>query len=280
MLRRVFAALVLGGLVSPTANGQAVRSRSGDYLFASTAIDARALWVNPAGLAVATEASVLAEFVLERPVSGDLRLAQWTVGFNSRGLSIGYQRDRFDDDPNTGALRFGLSLPFQRGAVGAAFTFYRGNAIDSTTDRGIDLGARYRLLPPLELGLVIRNIGRPVLRDAPGPLTGVLSAAWHPLPRHLVIAGEVLAAERFGASGYDMLSRGGVRLSFGRSVPVMVIGALDFSSSFSVDQWSVGVAVGRSDHVLGLVSGGTAAPADRLERLSLTGVASRSLRLP
>ena len=174
--------------MAQAASGQSERSRSGDYLFASTAADARALWVNPAGLAVSMEASVLAEFVLQRPVDGDLRLAQWTLGFNSRGFSIGYQRDRFDEDPNTGAFRFGLSLPFRRGAIGAAFTFYRGNAVDSTTDRGIDFGARYRLIPPLELGLVLRNVGRPVLRDVQAPLTGVLSAAWFPLPRHLVVA--------------------------------------------------------------------------------------------
>ena len=281
MLRFVLTALVLGGLVAQTANGQAVRSRSGDYLFASTATDTRALWVNPAGLAVSIEASVLAEFVLERPVDGDLRLAQWSVGFNSRGFALSYQRDRFSEDPNTGAFRFGLALPFQRGAIGAAFTFYRGNTIDSSTDRGIDLGARYRLLRPLELAVVLRNVGRPVLRDAPGPLTGLLSAAWHPLPGRLVVAAEALAAERLAASGYDVNYRGGLHLSLGRSLPVLIMGALDFSSSFSVNQWAVGVAVGRGgDHVLGLVSGGTVEPADRLERMSLTGVASRSLQLP
>jgi hypothetical protein len=96
----------------------------------------------------------------------------------------------------------------------------------------------------------------------------------------LVVAAEALAAERLGASGYDMSYRGGLHLSLGRSVPVMIMGALDFGSSLSVDQWAIGVAVGRADGVLGLVSGGTEAPADRLDRMSLTGVASRSLQLP
>ena len=111
-----------------------MRSRSADYLFAASATDARALWVNPAGLAASLEASVMAEIAVERPVDGGLRWAQWAAALNSRGFSLGYQRDRFEDGPSTGTLRFGLALPFPRGAVGAAFSFYSGNAIDTTNN--------------------------------------------------------------------------------------------------------------------------------------------------
>jgi hypothetical protein len=280
LFRTVVLVLGVAGLWIQAAHAQAVRARSGDYLFAASASDARALWVNPAGLAASFEASVLAEFAVERPIAGDLRLAQWSLGLNSRGLSLGYQRDRFQGSLSTSALRFGLALPFPKGAIGAAITLYKGNLVDSTTDRGIDLGARYRIVRPLELGMVLRNIGRPVLLDAPGPLTAVASAAWHLLPNRVVVAGEAIVAERLGASGYDTSYRGGLQATIQWSVPITVVGAIDLGESLALDQWLVGIAIGSQDRVMTAASGGAFGPNDRLERLSVTGMASRQLGIP
>lgn len=265
--------------MAQTAAGQAARSRSADYLFASTVNDARALWLNPAGLAVGIEASVYGEFVLDRPVDGNLRLAQWTAAFNSRGLSFGYQRDLFAADPNAGTFRFGLSLPFSGGAVGTAFSLYRGNAIDSTDswNQGVDLGFRYRLGGMLDLGVVVRNIGRPVLRDSVAPLVGVLSLGVQPVPSFAWVAVEALASERSGASGYDMSYRAGLRVSTGGSLPFALITAADLGSSLKLMRWAVGVAVGGRDRGIALGTGGFRSPRDRLERISLTGLASRNL---
>ena len=266
-------------LIAQTAAGQAVRPRSADYHLASTVRDVRALWLNPAGLAVRTEASILGEFALERPVDSEIRLAQWTLAFNSRGFSFGYQRDRFADDPSTGAFRFGLALPFRNGAVGGTFSFYRGNALDTTKtwDRGVDLGLRYRLAGILDLGVVLRNIGRPVLKDSVAPLVGVLSLAVQPVVSRVWIAGEAIASERLETSGYEMSYRAGLQLSTGGSLPFSLISAIDLGSSFRVNQLVVGLAVGGQDRGIALGSGGVRSPRNRLERLSLTGVASRLL---
>ena len=221
----------------------------------------------------------MGEIAVERPVDGGLHWAQWAAALNSRGFSLGYQRDRFEDGPSTGTLRFGLALPFPRGAVGAAFSFYSGNAIDTTnnTVQGLDIGARYRLLSPLEVGAVVRNIGRPVLRDSVAPLVGTLSLALHPLADHVVLAGEAMASERLSASGYDLSYRAGLQIATGGSLPFTLVSSLDLESDFHPRSWFLGVAIGGQDRGIALGSGGWDSPRNRLERISLTGVASRQL---
>ncbi|KPK09428.1 MAG: hypothetical protein AMS20_00465 [Gemmatimonas sp. SG8_28] len=254
---------------------QAVRSRSADYLFAASANDARALWVNPAGLAVMSGASIMAEFALEFPPDTNTRFAQWSAGFTSRGLSLGYQRDRFAEDPNTGTLRFGLAFPFRKGAVGASFSFYQGSAVDTAAHRSVDLGVRYRLLTPLDLGIVLRNIGRPTPRAERQPLVGVLAANLSVIPSHADLQVEVLAAERLAGSGYDMSYRGGVRLSTSGKIPLAVLGVLDVDSDFGLVTWAVGLTIGGRDSGTALASGPAGSGRTRLQRASLTGVATR-----
>ena len=266
-------------LIAHSAAGQAVRARSADYLFGSTVRDVRALWLNPAGLAVRREASILGEVALESPIDGAIRLAQWTLAFNSRGFSFGYQRDQFVEHPSTGAFRFGIGVPFRNGAVGGTFTFYRGNAIDTTNtwEQGVDLGLRYRFAGIVDAGLVLRNIGRPVLRDSVAPLVGALSVALQPLPTPIWLAGEVLASERLAGSGYEMSYRAGLWLSTGGSLPFSLVSSIDLGSNFQLQQWVVGLAVGGRDQGLAIGSGGFHSPRNRLERISLTGVASRPM---
>jgi hypothetical protein len=272
-LSLVFVAAVVV-MATPLA-GQSVRSRSADYLFAASANDVRALWTNPAGLGVVTNASVLAEFVLEVPPDSSVQFAQWTLAFNSRGLSAGYQRDRFSEDPNTGVLRLGLGLPFRRGAVGFSASYYHGSAVDSAGNYGFDLGMRYRLLERLDLGLVARNIGRPTPRDVPAPLTGVLAANVAVVPRHVETQVEVRAADRLNSSGYDMLYRGGILLALGGRFPVAALGVVELDGDFAATQWFVGVTIGRPDSGTLGISGRTGSDGTRLDRISATGVATR-----
>jgi hypothetical protein len=259
------------------ASAQAVRSRSADYIFAASANDARALWVNPAGLAIVPGASVMAEAVMALPVNSSARLAQWTLAMNTRGLSLGYQRDRFAEDPNTSTLRFGLALPFKRGGVGASFSFYGGSAVDSVSHRGIDFGARYRPLEFVDLGLVVRNIGRPTPRLDKAPIMGVLGATVTVVPEHAAVQLETVAAERIGASGVEMGYRGGILLSTGGRFPLSLTTALELDRDFKVSSWVLGIVVGGRDSGTALGSGPTGSGTEtRLDRLSLTGVASRS----
>ncbi len=170
---------ILFTLVSALGAGrlcaQAVPARSADYLFLATASDARATWVNPAGPATAPTASIAAELVFDRQETENVRLAQWTGGFSSRGISFGYQRDQIPGDEANQAFRVGAALPFRRGAVGLAFTFYDSDQ----TERALDLGLRYRALRQVELGAVLRNIGR----DAHSRATGAIRERCNVPPR-------------------------------------------------------------------------------------------------
>ncbi len=279
MPQRSVVVLGLTCLCTTFAQAQAVRPRSADYLFASTANDVRALWVNPAALAVVSNASVMAEFALERPVDEGLRLAQWSLALNTRGLSLGYQRDRFPGASGTGALRFGLALPFPRGSLGASFTFYQGSTVDTAAHRGLNIGIRYRILPPLGLAAVVQNIGRPAPRGQVTPVTGVMALNWYALPGSLGIAADVTATERLGASGYDMRYRGGLRLSTTGRLPLGLVATLELDSGFDVDRWAVGITVGGQDRGILLWSGVAAPVSNTLDRLSLTGVSRRQLTI-
>lgn len=217
----------------------------------------------------------MAEFALDFPQDSSTRFSQWSVAFTSRGLSLGYQRDRFAEDPNTGTLRFAFALPFRNGAVGTSFSFYQGSAVDSAAHRSVDLGLRYRLLGPLDLGIVLRNIGRPTPRAVQQPLTGVFAANLALIPTYADVQVELLAAERLATSGYDMSYRGGVRFSTGGRLPLGVLGVIDLNSDFDVVTWSVGLTIGGRDSGTALASGPAGSGGTRLQRTSLTGVATR-----
>jgi hypothetical protein len=230
------------------------------------------------------EASVLADVVVEDPAAGSLRLAQWGVAFNSRGLSLGYQRDRHADDPatpsdeqrSTDALRFGAGFRFPQGAVGASFTFYRPHTGVSSTQRGGDVGLRYRPMPRVDLGAVLRNVGRPLVTgDSIAPLTATLGVGWLAVPSVLQVGLEGSVAERFGTTGYDVSFRGGLALALPGRLPLGVVTALDFANDFSVTAWALGVSFGGSDRLLGALSGSSPGEAVRIDRVSLSGIASR-----
>ncbi|NIM48905.1 MAG: hypothetical protein GTN62_03870 [Gemmatimonadales bacterium] len=271
MTRTLAVALTAAALYAHPVAGQAVRPRSGDYLFIALVSGTRATWLNPAGLGVVREASVMAEFALDRPVDGDLRLGQWTLALNSRGISLGYQRDRLPEGAAE-AFRLGASLPFRGGAIGGAFTLYRGGV----TDQGGDLGVTYRLARSLSVAATLRNIGRPTLRDSVAPLVGAVGLGWLPVANRVELAAEAHFAERLTASGYDATYRAGAQVSTGSRVPLALVTALDFGSNLKIDGWTVGISVGRSDRGILLVTGiPTTTSSAHLSRFSLTGVASR-----
>jgi hypothetical protein len=242
--------------------------RSQDYLFISAVDDARAAWVNPAGLGWIPEASVMAEVVFDRS-SGPLRLGQYTVGLNSRGLALTYERDRSTPDSSIGVGRVALGLPLGQGAIGASFTTY-GNRHNT----GFDLGVRYRLLAELDGAAVLRNLGHPALQGARQPVMGVAGATWT-LGRTAEVSAEARAAERLGASGYDVGYRGGIVVRAERPWPLALHALATLSSDGTVQGWVVALMLGRVDHV-GLVTG--AVPTTGLgppEQFSAVGVATR-----
>ena len=71
---------------------------------------------------------------------GDARLRQLTFGFNSRGLSFGYQRDVFAGGARGHTYRLGLGAGRAGLAAGLATAIYRGN----TKGTGWDFGVVYQ----------------------------------------------------------------------------------------------------------------------------------------
>ncbi len=263
------AAVVLLGAGTATAQGRPARST--DYLFVATVEDARAAWVNPAGLGIVPEASVMAEFVVHRPLVGGAHLGQWGAGFNSRGIAFAYQRDRFPGEPSSDAFRFGVGLRLRRGAIGTSYTLYRSDS----TEAGLDFGLRYELTRTLDAGFVLRQVGRPVVRGVKLPLHVTAGLGWVALRRVLELSGEAHAFEDLADSGWDIAYRAGAYLSTPGEFPVGVMAALALRSGFALERFSIGIAVGRADRAVFLTSADRTAGATRLEDFSLTGIASR-----
>jgi len=234
--------LALGLLLTGPAAGlaQIVQPRSADYLFTSTVDDVRSLWLNPAGLGVVVETSLMADLVFETPSGESARLAQWTVGFNARGISVGYQRDRLPSDSANQAVRFGLSRGFPGGALGLAVTHYTSTG----SDQGWDVGLRYAPVASVGAAVVLRNIDRPFVRGEKTPLTAVMGLALGGAGGALQLATEALVSERIGESGYETAYRAGLRLSTPLPIPIAGFAATEFGSNLTIDRWTLGIAVG------------------------------------
>lgn len=253
---------------------QAARSRSADYLSIAGVDDARAIWVNPAGLAADLAASIFAELVIEQESTDHFRLGQWSFGFNAQGLAFAYQRDRFLDE-STEAFRLASAIPFPRGAIGGSLTLYRGGVQGSET--GGEVGVTYRPAAPLRLGGVVRNLGRPVTRLAPDPLEGVLGIAWSPLPRQLALSGDIVIREHDAVGqGGGLAFQGGLYLSTGGRVPITLLGAVAGDDTPALRRFVVGLALGGEDRALAVGSWTDRSSGDwGIGRLSLAGLAVR-----
>jgi hypothetical protein len=256
------------------AAAQAIPGRSADYLFAAAVSDARAIWVNPAGLAAVPEASVMVEGTVSHD-PGDWRLGQYAVGLNSRGFALSYQKDRLtgllSGSTNT-TIRIGTALPLRRGAIGAVVTFHNAGV----SNRSLDVGGRFSPVRPLNLGVVLRNIGRPRVRAANTPLVGVGSASLDLKPGMAVLLAEARATERLVTSGWDLSYHAGARLSLGLKLPFTALGLVDLDDGFHASRWTLGISVG------GLVQGvvvGSVVPGGSpdFRQLSLTALSRRPI---
>jgi hypothetical protein len=107
------------------------------------------------------------------------------------------------------------------------------------------------------------------------PFTAVLGANLAVVPRVVLAQAEVVAADRPNASGYDLAYRGGLQLGFGRRLPVSAFGSVDFDSDFSAVLWMVGLSIGGNDTATLGFSGRAVENNTRLDRVSVTGVATR-----
>lgn len=149
---------------------QVASNRNARALFVADPGDARSLWVNPGALGLAGTLSVYADLTLglEPPYDTGSPISQFSAGFNSYFLALGYQRDREPDALGTGTIRthaVRVALWGRDGRVGAgAATTWYGGAGDGGV--AVDIGVVYRAAAFLDLGGVIANLGQPSVRGS------------------------------------------------------------------------------------------------------------------
>ena len=174
-------------LAPPAAPGVAIPPPQPErYLLSAAAADARSLWLNPAGLAVRTEASIGADATLDRFYPGGAELRQWGASVASRGLALGWEHNRLPSGLALNAYAIALGLGDAQFSAGAARRWYRGAVGGSAWDVGTD----YASGGNLRLSLLARNLGSPRLGDSTCWTTLVPGALLSAFGGRLVLGGE------------------------------------------------------------------------------------------
>ncbi len=142
------------------------------YQLTTDAYDARALWVQPAGLVKLRESSISA--LLTANQQNGLSVGQYGLTVSSGGLALGWQHDRLPNGAYVNAYAVGLAGGSAHISIGADHRWYKGT---TTKDGSWDLGFRYQAMPPLELSAVWRDLGSPVIEGGSINATLVPGAA-------------------------------------------------------------------------------------------------------
>ena len=228
--------------------------------------DARALWVNPAGTGNLAEASVHLDLTVGEPgAQGQLR--QVTAGFSSRGLSFGYQRDKFPGGIDGHTYRIGLAGASSRLALGGAAAYYRGG----TTGVGWDLGVKYSATPTLIVGAVVANIGQPVVRGLPQRAALIAGVTVAPVAALALSASGRTTTD--AVVGYAFSARWVFGAGSPGRWPIAILARLDTDERFRRGAFAFGLAVGGRDEI-GTVAT-TPGDVSSVEAVSLYGVMTR-----
>ncbi|HEY3220951.1 MAG TPA: hypothetical protein VGJ80_09475 [Gemmatimonadales bacterium] len=246
---------------------QVVPNRANAYLFPTDVSDARAISVNPAGLGVQREASVYAELAVGDPGAKG-RLRQINAGFNSRGLSFGYQRDLFDNGLRGSTIRLGLAGGSGGLAVGFAVARYGGSGANET---GWDLGMSYVAHPGLTVGVVAANLGQPIVRGVRQRLTFVPGATWHPnpVPVLAVSAAARITPDSVGSYAFGLRWR---TPATGRR-PIEILLRLDTDRDLGRAAFAVGLSIGGQNRIGAVAT--TPGDVSSIDGASLYGLATR-----
>ncbi|MFN2572500.1 MAG: hypothetical protein ABR537_12970 [Gemmatimonadales bacterium] len=264
----VFCALSLP--VRPSAHlfaQQVAPNRATTYLFPTDVHDARAVWVNPAGLGVQREASIYAEIAVANPGAKG-RLQQVNAGFNARGLSLGYQRDILDNGVRGHTYRLGLAGGAGGLAAGFAVAHYGGAGAQST---GWDVGATYAVPAGVTLGTVVNNLGQPIVRGLRQRLTFVPSVTWRPapLPAFALSADARITPDSVAAYAFGV----GWQTARATRWPIEIIARLDTDGGLRRGAFALGLSIGGRDRI-GLIA---SSPGDvsRIDGASMYGLSTR-----
>ena len=276
-MRRAAAAAALAALLAVPASAGAQEvapNRATTYLHPTDVRDARAVWVNPAGLGVLRDASVYAELAVANPGARG-RLRQINAGFNARGLAFAYQRDVLSAGARGHTYRLGLAGASEGLAAGFAVALYRGN----TKATGWDVGVVYNRIPALTVGAAITNIGQPLVRGLEQRLTYVPGVTWRPphlgssvtLSAHTRITPDSVVAYALGL-GWQGGGRG--RWEVSRRLPIGIFARIDTDGGLRRGAFAVGLSIGGADRVGAVVS--TPGDVSGVEAASLYGLSTRT----
>lgn len=239
------------------------------YLHPTDVRDARALWVNPAGLATVREASVYLDLTVGDPGARG-RLRQLTAGFNSRGFSFGYQRDVFDGGRRGHTYRLGIGGSSAGLAAGVATALYRGD----TKGTGIDFGVRDSVGSALTVGGVVTNIGQPTVRGLQQRVTFIPGATLRPLGPVAALSAHARITTA-AVVGYSFGLRGLLGSGRGRWAPLQLLARLDTDRALRRDAFAFGLSLGTADVVGTVVT--TPGDVSGVTALSLYGLSTRSM---
>ncbi len=213
------AALVLAAAGPSPAAAQLYPAQAQRYLLTTDVQGERAVWVNPARLA-RVEPSLGADLSADR-VAGALRVTQYGVAFLSRNLGLGWKRDRYPGGTAASSYAVGAGSGDEALSAGVVRRWNQGG-------KGAwDLALRGRATPAIELSVVWRDIGSPIVRDS------VYRSRLVPAAGLRLAGGRILAGVE-GDVAQDFASLGQVRagatLSLG-AVTVSVRGSFGRSAA-------------------------------------------------
>lgn len=246
---------------------QQVPNRATAYLFPTDVRDPRAVWVNPAGLGVLRDASIYAELSVGDPGASG-RLRQINAGFNSRGLSLAYQRDIFDAGIRGSTLRLGIAGGSQGLAAGVAVARYGVTGINST---GWDVGVTYLAMPGLTVGAVAANLGQPVVGGQRQRITFVPGLTWHPAPIRAIALSTVAHLTAHAEASYAFGV--GWRTPGTSGWPIEIIARLDTDGGFRRSAFALGLSIGGQNRFGAVIT--TPGDASHIDAASVYGLVTR-----
>jgi hypothetical protein len=188
------------------------------------------VWVNPAGLARRAQASLGADLTAER-TGGTLRLAQYGLSVMSRNLAFGWKHDRYPGGSGTNTFVAGIGLGDEQFSGGTA---HRWN---QRGEGAWDVALRGRATSTLDLSVVWRNIGSPIVRDS------VYRASYVPAAGLHLLGDRVLAGVE-GDVATDLASLHEVRAGVTVAVAAHVVVSCRGTFSGSAARRGVSVVVG------------------------------------
>lgn len=142
------------------AQGVRIPAQPARYLLTTEAADARALWVNPAGLAWRPEASLGADISLDREPGGP-HLSQYGATLASRGLAFGWTHERVPGAASSNGYAIALGLGDAAFSAGATRRWVRG----ATHASFWDFAASAAAADWLRVSVVAKNVDSPTPSD-------------------------------------------------------------------------------------------------------------------